>query len=320
MAEKYDAIIVGAGAAGLSAALMLGRSKRRTLVLDGGPPRNAPAEHSHGLFTRDGATPDELLRLGKRDLEAYSSVEVREIFATGASGMDGNFEVMLDGGETVSARKILLASGVVDETPDIPGFAEAWGRGIHHCPYCHGWEVRDTPLAVFGSGDSVMHRVTLIRNWSRDLVAITDGSEVPGGDREKVSALGVPLYESGISRIESDGETGKLTRIVLGDGKEIEREGLFTNPPQRQRSELAEMLGCGIEYVEMMSSYMISADPMTRETTVTGVFAAGDAGKQFGSTQSLPNAAATGSNAGAFMNYALASDDAAAELASFVER
>ncbi len=237
MAEKYDVVVVGAGAAGLSAALMLGRSKRRTLVLDGGPPRNAPSEHSHGFFTRDGASPEELLRHGRRDLEAYPSVEVREGVAVGASGSDGDFEVGLDGGEAVAARKILLASGVVDEMPDIPGFAEAWGRGIFHCPYCHGWEVRDAPLAVYGDGASLMHRVVLIRNLSRDLVAITDGSGVSDEDRGKVSALGVLLYESGISRVESDEETGKLVRIVLGDGAEIEREGLSrTRRKGRDRS------------------------------------------------------------------------------------
>jgi thioredoxin reductase len=164
-----------------------------------------------------------------------------------------------------------------------------------------------------------MHRVTLIRNWSRDLVAIADGGGVPDEDRAKLDALGVPLYEKGISRIESDEATGKLVRIVLGDGEEIAREGLFTNPPQRQRSELAEMLGCEIEYFEMIRSYMISAD-MTRETTVKGVYAAGDAGKQIGLPQSLPNSVAVGSNAGAFINYALASDDVAAELSSLVER
>ncbi|QYJ15223.1 Thioredoxin reductase [Rubrobacter xylanophilus DSM 9941] len=312
MADRYDVVVVGAGAAGLSAALMLGRSRRRTLVLDGGPPRNAPAAHSHGLFTRDGVPPGELLRLGKKDLEAYPSVEVREAVAVGASGSDGNFQVEVSGGERVSARKILLASGVVDEMPDIPGFTEAWGKGIFHCPYCHGWEVRERALAVFESGASLMHRVLLVRNLSRDLVAITDGAGVSDEDRGRLSALGVPLYESGISRIESDEEGEKLVRIVLGDGTEIEREGLFMNPPQRQRSELAEMLGCEMKYVGMMRGYTISVDPMTRETSVKGVFAAGDAG--IPPAQSLPNAVATGANAATFINYALASDDVAEEL------
>lgn len=318
MVEKYDAVVVGAGAAGLSAALMLGRSKRDVLVLDGGPPRNTPSEHSHGFFTRDGAEPGDLVRLGKRDLEAYPGVEVREGIAVGASGSDGDFEMSLDGGESVRARKVLIASGVVDEMPDIPGFAEAWGRGVFHCPYCHGWEVRDAPLAVYGGGATLMHRVLLVRNLSRNLVVIADETGVSDEDRRKISALGVPLCDRGISRIEVDEERGKLARIILGSGSSIEREGLFANPPQRQRSDLAEMLGCEIQYVEMMRSHTITADAMTRETTVKGVFAAGDVG--IPPTQSLPNAAATGSNAGAFMNYSLAEADVAEELASAVER
>lgn len=312
MADKYDVVIVGAGTAGLSAALALGRSMRRVLVLDGGAPRNASAEHSHNLFTRDGVSPDELLRLGREDLEKYETVEVRQGIATGASGADGDFEVTLDSGETVASRKVLISSGQTDVMPDIPGFAQAWGRGIHHCPYCHGWEVRDRPLAIYGGGDAVMHRVVLIRNLSRDIVVITDETEVAEDDRKKLDALGVPVYEGPISRIELDAEAGKLTGIVLEDGTELERYALFANPPQRQRSELAEILGCEIEYVEMMRSYGISTDTMC-ETTVKGVYAAGDAGRAM---QSLPNAVATGSNAGAFMNHALASDDVAAALAA----
>lgn len=318
MTDKYDAVIVGAGTAGLSAALALGRSMRRALVLDGGAPRNAPAGHAHNLFTRDGVAPDELLRLGKKDLEKYETVELREGVATGAVGTDGDFTVTLSGGGSVLARKVLIASGVVDEMPEIPGFAEAWGRGIHHCPYCHGWEIRNRPLAVYGGGDLAMHSVTLIRNWSRDIFFITDGTEVQEEDKKKLDALGVPVYEGPISRIELDAEAGKLTGIVLEDGTELEREALFANPPQRQGSELAEMLGCEIQYVEMMRAYTISTDPMTRETSVKGVYAAGDAG--IPPAQSLPNSVATGSNAGAFINYALASDDIELEVASVVGR
>jgi len=316
MTDKYDAVIVGAGTAGLSAALALGRAMRRTLVLDGGAPRNASADHSHNLFTRDGVPPDELLRLGKRDLEKYETVAVREGVATGASGADGGFTVTLSDGDSVLARKLLIASGQTDVMPDVPGFAEAWGRGIYHCPFCHGWEVRERPLAVYASGEMVMFRVTLIRNWSRDLIAITDGTEVPDKDRKKLDALGVPLYEGPIFVIESDAEERKLTCIVLEDGTDIEREGLFTNPPQRQSSGLAEMLGCETEYVEMMQSHVISADPGTRETTVKGVFVAGDAGKMM---QSLANAVASGCAVGAFITHALCGDDVAAELASLTE-
>jgi thioredoxin reductase len=311
MTDKYDVVILGAGTAGLSAALSLGRAMRRTLVLDGGPPRNAPSEHAHNLFTRDGTPPDELLRLGKRDLEKYETIEVREGVATGATGADGEFEVTLDGGEAVSARKIVIATGLSDVMPDIPGFAEAWGRGIYYCPFCHGWEVRGRPLAVYGSGDMVMFRVALIRNWSRDLIAITDGTEVPEEIRRKLDALGVPLHESPISRVESDGEG--LARVVLEDGTEIEREGLFTNPALEQRSGVAETLGCETEYMEMMRAEVISITPGTFETTVKGVFVAGDAGKMM---QSLANAVASGCSVGAFVTHELAAADVEAEVAA----
>lgn len=307
--DKYDAVIIGAGTAGLSAALALGRAMRRVLVLDGGSPRNAPASHAHNFFTRDGVPPDELLRLGKRDLEKYETIEVREGVAIGASGVDGDFEVALEGGEAVSARKIVIATGLSDVMPDVPGFREGWGRGIYHCPFCHGWEVRGRPLAVYGSGDMVMFRVSLIRNWSRDLIAITDGTETPDETLKKLDALGVPLYESPISRVESDGE--KLIRVVLEDGTEIEREGIFTNPPLEQRSAVAETLGCETEYMEMMRAEVISITPGTFETTVKGVFAAGDAGKMI---QSLANAASSGSTVGAFVTHELASADMEAEI------
>lgn len=309
--EKYDAVVIGAGAAGLSGALSLGRALRRVLVLDGGAPRNIRAAHSHNLFTRDGTPPEELLRLGKKDLEKYGTVEVREGVATAISGADGDFTVTLEGGESVSTRKVLLASGVVDVMPDIPGYAEAWGRGIHHCPFCHGWELRGRPLAVYGSGDTVMMRVNLIRNWSRDIMALTDGTNIPAEDKEKLDALGVPFCEEGIASIEREEDSGKL-RITLNSGSVVEREGISANPEQEQRTDLAEMLGCEMEYIEMMRVETVKADPMTRESTVKGVFIAGDASVP--PAQSLANSVATGSNAGAFMAHTLSAEDAAAEL------
>jgi thioredoxin reductase len=241
---RYDTVVVGAGTAGLSAALVLGRSRRRVLVLDGGEPRkNAPASASQGFFTRDGVSPGELLQIGRGQLEPYPGVEYRAERATGARGEDGAFEVTLEGGEAVWARKLVLATGVFDELPDNrSGFLELWGRGVYHCPYCHGWEVRDRPLAVMAGGEEVAERAVLIRNWSRDLVALTDGSPLGDETRERLGALGVvPVYEQSVARLEGrdDGSEG-LSRVVFGDGSSIAREGLFYGPPQRQRSPLAE--------------------------------------------------------------------------------
>ena len=309
---RYDAVVVGAGSAGLSAALMLGRSRRRVLVLDGGEPRNAPAEGVHYFFTRDGTPPGELLRIGREQLKPYPSVELRQARATGASGSDGDFEVELDDGTIVGARRILLATGVHDELPERPGFRELWGRGIYHCPYCHGWEVRDRPLAVLAKTEYLAMQVALLRQWSRDLVALTDGETGPDEEtRSMLAALGVPVKEERISRLEGDG-AGGLRRILFEDGSEIKREGLFYAPPQGQRSDLAEALGCETEAMGLLPA-VIKGDPVTRETTVPGVFVAGDAGTMM---QGAVMAAASGAGAAAFLNHALISEDTEAEVAT----
>ncbi len=309
--RRYDAVVVGAGAAGLSAALMLGRSRRRILVLDGGEPRNAPSSGVHYFLTRDGTPPEELLRIGREQLGAYPSVEVWEEGATGAAGSDGDFRVMLEGGSVVGARKILLATGVRDEVSEKPGFRELWGRGIYHCPYCHGWEVRDRPLAILAKTEHLVMQVTLIRNWSRDLVALTDGeSGLEPDARDRLAALGVPLREEKISSLEGDGDGG-LRRILFEDGSEIEREALFYGPPQRQRSDLAEFLGGEVEAVGPFPA-LVKSDPTTRETTVRGVYVAGDAGSIM---QGAIMAAASGATAAAFLNHALCGEDAEARVA-----
>lgn len=315
--DRYDAVIVGAGTAGLSAALVLGRSRRRVLVLDGGEPRNAPSAGVHGFFTRDGTSPEELLKFGRDQLKPYEDVECRVGRATEVSGSDGSFRVELDDRGEVLARKLVLATGVVDELPERPGFREFWGRGVYHCPYCHGWEVRDRPLAVYASGGDPMgavERVILFRNWSRNLVVLSDGpSGLDAAGRKKLDALGVPLNEKRIVRLEdkSDGSEG-LSRIVFEDGSTLAREGLFYGPPQRQRSGFAEALGCEME-VMGSDAELVKVDPMTRETSVSGVYVAGDAGPP---PQSVVVDAASGASAAAFLNHALCGEDADAELAS----
>jgi thioredoxin reductase len=308
--SRYDAVVVGAGSAGLSAALMLGRARRRVLVLDGGVPRNAPSSGVHYFLTRDGTPPEELLRIGREQLEPYPGVEVLEARATGAAGSDGDFEVRLENGTVVGTRKILLATGVHDELPERPGFEELWGRWVYHCPYCHGWEVRDRPLAVLAKAEHLARQTALVRNWSRDLVALTDGADgLDGETRSRLAALDVPVKEERISYLEGDTEAG-LRRIVFEDGSDIEREGLFYAPPQRQRSDLAESLGCETEEMGLLSA-VVKGDPMTRETSVPGVYVAGDAGTML---QGAIMAAASGASAAAFLNHSLISGDA--ELAA----
>jgi thioredoxin reductase len=310
---RYDVVVVGGGSAGLSAALVLGRSRRRTLVLDAGEPRNAPSSGVHGFFSRDGIPPEELLKIGREQLEPYPSVEVHSARVIATSGENGDFEVILDDGVVVRTRKLLLATGVVDELPEKPGFKAFWGRGVYHCPYCHGWEVRDRPLAVLKSGEGAAERAAFIRNWSRDLVLLTDGPANLGEEgRRTLCALDIPVKEERISYLEGDPDRTDrgLRRIHFEDGSSLVREGLFYVPPQRQGSELAQMLGCEIVAIGQAPAG-VKGDPTTRETSVAGVYVAGDAGN---AVQSALLAAASGANAAFFMNHSLVADEVAAAV------
>jgi thioredoxin reductase len=312
---RYDAVVVGGGSAGLSAALVLGRSRRWTLVLDAGEPRNAPSRGVHGFFSRDGIPPKELLQIAREQLAPYPSVEVRSARAASARGRDGDFEVILDDGSVVRARKLLLATGVSDELPEKPGFKELWGRGVYHCPYCHGWEVRDRPLAVLNSGEGAAEHTALIRNWSRDLVLLTDGpANLNKEGRRTLRALDVPVREERILGLEGvpDGTDGGLRRIHFENGSSLAREGLFYMPPQRQVSKLAQMLGCEIVAMGPVPA-VVKSDPTTRETTVAGVYVAGDAGNAV-QAQAALLAAASGANAAVFVNRSLVADEVAAAV------
>jgi thioredoxin reductase len=301
----------------LSAALVLGRSRRQTLVVDSGEPRNAPSSGVHGFFSRDGIPPEELLKIGREQLEPYPSVEVRSARVTGARGENGDFEVILDNESVVRTRKLLLATGVVDELPDRPGFKELWGRGVFHCPYCHGWEVRDRPLAVLNTGEGATQRAAFNRNWTRDLVLLTDGSANLGEEgRRTLRALDIPVREERISYLEGHpgGAAGGLRRIHFEDGSSLEREGLFYVPPQHQGSDLAKMLGCEIAAMGQ-AAVGVKSDPTTRESTVAGVYVAGDAGN---AVQSALLAAASGANAAFFVNHSLVAEEVVAAVGAAV--
>jgi len=294
-----DVVIAGAGTAGLSAALVLGRARRNVLVLNEGLPRNAPAHAAQGVFTRDGTSPLELLRIGREQLQPYTSVEVRDGSVVDVEGTNGNFRVVLDSGTEVTARKLILATGVVDELPAIEGVQELWGSGVYHCPYCHGWEVRDEPLAVYGRGASALDHVILLKGWSSDLVLCTDGpSELSDEDRSTLEFMGVPVQEDRILRLEGGG--GHLRSILFESGARLERRGLFIRTKQRQRSDLAVRLNCAID-----EAGFIQTD-MDGRTSVPGVFAAGDV---TGQPQSVISAAARGAAASGAINHELARED-----------
>ena len=294
---SFDAVVIGGGPAGLSAALALGRSRRRVLVAAHGPTRNAPAAAAHNVFTRDGTPPADLVQIGREQLAPYD-VTVREAWATDAERVDDGFRVTFANGDRVSARGIVLAIGVRDLLPDVPGFEEMWGSSVFHCPYCHGWEVAGQPLALYGKGATALHLATLIRGWSDDLVLFTDGpSELSGDELASIQRNGIAVREEPVERLA--GSARQLEAVVLEGGERVPRSGLFLAPKQELRSDLPHQLGCPLS-----DDGRVEADAVGR-TPVSGVFVAGDAGP---GPQSLPTAAASGTVAGAMLNHDLLSE------------
>ena len=307
----YDVVVVGGGVAGLSAALVLGRARRRVLVLDGGAPRNAPAQHAHGFLSRDGIPPLELLRLARAELGAYPGVEVEPGEGARAAATPRGFSLTPTQGQTIEARKLVLATGVTDVLPAIPGLPELWGRGVYHCPYCHGWEVRGKRWGVLGDTPLAFERVALYRGWASDVVVLANGaSGLAAAERERLAALGALFDARRIAYMERLGEDE--VKVTFEDGASLAVGGVFVVPRQVQRSPLAEALGCAIDEFGPTASRYVKVDAATGETTVRGVYAAGD---MIGTMQSLVLAAASGARAAAQLNHALAMEDAAALLA-----
>lgn len=291
--DAFDAAIIGGGPAGLSAALALGRATCRVLVLADGPPRNAPAEAAHNVFTRDGTPPAELLRIGLAQLEPYD-VTVRREWVRDVARHDDTFALTLTGGATFRARGLVLACGVRDVLPHKPGFQELWGRGVYHCPYCHGWEVAGQPLGVYGKGEIALHLARLLRGWTSDLVLFTDGpAELGDEERARIVANGIVIREEPVARLTGD---GPLTGVVLEGGETVPRTGLFIKPKLELRSDLPHRLGC-----QLNEQGRVEADKLGR-TNVPGVYVAGDAGPN---AESVIVAAATGAMAGAALNLEL---------------
>lgn len=242
--DVVDVVIVGAGPAGLSAALMLGRCRRSVLVVDHGKPRNARSAALHGYLTRDGIAPATFLQHARRDLAQYDTVKLVDGEAVSAQCLPtGRFSVKLGSGEEYFSRKLLLATGVVDNLPDVPGFKELYGTSVFHCPYCDGWELRDQPIAIYGNGTRGFGVALEMTAWSSDLVLCTDGPS--GIDADGVARLarnGIAIREARVARLE--GHHGVLSAIVFRDGATLPRRAVFFSTGQYQRSDLLSRLGC----------------------------------------------------------------------------
>lgn len=270
----WDCVVVGGGAAGLSAGLVLGRARRRTLLVDAGGQSNLPAHSIGGLLGHDGRPPRELYEIGRAELAAYPSIEVRSGEVVGAMRDGDGFELELSDGTCERAHRVLPATGMEYRPPAIPGLVELWGRSVFHCPFCHGWEVRDQPLAVLANGDRAVHAALLLRGWTDDIVLLTDGrADLDDGGHALLTAAGVGVDERPIAELVA--RNGELAAVAFTDGRRLARSGMLVATMVHRRSRLAGRLGVNAAEPTAVAQHQVAVDPLCR-TNVPGVFAAGD--------------------------------------------
>lgn len=293
--EAYDVVVVGGGAAGLSAALVLGRARRRVAIVDAGTPRNAPAAHMHGFLSRDGMPPADLLAAGRAEVRRYGV----ELLDDRVVGVTAGFTLQLACGGTLTARRLLLAMGAVDALPDMPGAQERWGRDFLHCPYCHGWEVRDQPVGVIGVGPGSVDHAQLLRQWSDDVAFFVHDSAITDTERTELQARGIRVIEGRVARLSVVDD--RLDAVVLTDGRAVRRAAVFIRPTLRARRDgLVESLGCRVD-----EAGLLDVDA-TGRTSVPGVWAAGNAANP---RAQVITAAGEGSAAAIAMNADLVEED-----------
>ena len=274
MDSAFECIVVGAGAAGLSGALVLGRARRRTLVIDAGQQSNLATHGIGGLLGYDRRAPAELYEQGLRELQAYPTVEFCRGRVMRGVALDDALELQLEDGQIVRGLRVLLATGMEYGAPELPGISQLWGTAVFQCPFCHGWEVRDRPLAALGSGEKGLHAALLLRGWSEDVVLLTDGpTKLADVDLERLAAAGVSVDERRV--VELIACDGELEAIAFASGDRLQRGGLLVAAPLRQRSELAEQLGAASCGPNPVAVDPLCVDSLHR-TTSPKVFAAGD--------------------------------------------
>jgi thioredoxin reductase len=312
MNKGYDVVVVGGGAAGLSGAVALARSRRSVLVVDAGEPRNAPASAVHNFLTRDGAPPAEIYAAGREELARYGGhVETGLVTAL---RRDGNRFAVQIGERAVAARRLLMATGLRDDLPDVPGLAARWGIDVLHCPYCHGWEVRDQRIGILATGPSAVHQALLFRQLSPHVTVLQHSApEFTSGQRDQFGALGIAVTVGTVARVDAD-ESG-LTGISLADGTRVGLDALIVAPRMNARAELLAPLGLAPSEVRLNGQLVgtqIEAD-LSGATSVAGVWVAGN----LASIQAqVITSAASGLAAGAAINADLAVEEAERAVAA----
>ena len=262
---SYDVVVVGGGAAGLNAALVLGRARRRVVVVDARAPRNAPAAHMQGFLSRDGMSPANLLAAGRAEVSGYGV----ELVEDRVVKIEVGFSVLGAGGGVWEARRLLVATGVRDELPAIPGVRERWGRDLLHCPYCHGWEVRDQPIGVLGTQPASVEHAQLVRQWSDDVAFFAHIHDLATAEESQLEARGVRIVRGEVARLVV--EDDRLTGVELADGRVIARTAVFIRPVNVPHADgLLSGLGCDVD-----GAGFATVDS-TGRTSVAGVWAAGN--------------------------------------------
>lgn len=308
MTQTYDVVVIGGGAAGLSGALALGRARRSVLVIDAGSPRNAPASHVHNYLGQEGTPPSELLAIGRKEAAQYGA-EIVEGEVTAAERLPGGagFRVVRADGTAVTARRLLVTTGLVDELPPIPGLAERWGQDVLHCPYCHGWEVRDAAIGIVALTPMAVHQALLWRQWSADVTLFLHNAPDPSDEEyEQLAARGIAVVDGEVTGLEVGDD--RLTGVRLTGGRVVPREAVVVQPRFTARSGVLDGLGLRTTPLEMgghtLGTY-IAADP-TGATEVPGVWVAGNVASLM---EQVIGSAAAGLKAGAAINGDLIAED-----------
>ncbi|ULD38826.1 NAD(P)/FAD-dependent oxidoreductase [Rhodococcus qingshengii] len=299
--NTYDAVVIGGSAAGLSAATVLARALRTVVVIDAQQPRNSPAAHLHGYLSRDGMTPKALLAAGRDEAVSFGAeITQGRVTHLDRATENGNFTVETEDGTTIGTRTVLVATGLRDELPDIAGVREQWGIDVLHCPYCHGYEVRNTAIAVLGGENRpfTLHQAQLIRQWSSDVIFFPNGIVLDGAEREQLTARGIRVIDGDVAQVIT--QNGRVSGIELTDGRTEGRDTIFVGPRFTPNDKLLKGLGCTVR-----ETGWVGVDP-AGGTSVPGVWAAGNV---VDSPAQLITAAGAGSTAAIALNHYLLAQD-----------
>jgi len=301
MANKnnFEIIIVGGSYSGLSAGMALGRAVRNVLIIDSEQPCNIQTPHSHNFITQDGKTPGDISTLARQQVEKYSTITFYNGLATGTKKTPHGFEITTESDDVFTAQKLIFATGVRDIMPNIKGFAECWGISVIHCPYCHGYEVRNEKTGIFANGDFAFHYAQLISNWTKDLTIFTNGkSTLNQSQIDQIAKHQIPVVEKKIASFEH--HNGNIQQIVFADNSTFRLKAIYARPDFEQHCKIPEVLGC-----ELTEQGLLKVDSFQR-TTVKGIFACGD---NASALRSVSNAVAAGNIAGAILNNEMTEEE-----------